>query len=97
MVCDEVFKERVLIKCYDTFENHGFTRFRKFGVDYPIHDGFHCWVGLNVALYPDRVELVPNVGLHVVPIEEMICSLDKGEYATEYDRGVGPYSINIGE
>lgn len=97
MDCDAAFKNRILLECYDTLEKHGFTRFSKLGVDYPIHDGFHCWVGLNVALYPDRVDLVPNVGLHVVPIEEMVCTLDKGEYATNYDRGVATYSVNIGE
>jgi hypothetical protein len=94
---DYVFKERILLECYDALEKHGFTRFSKLGVDYPIHDGFHCWVGINVAQCSDRVELVPNVGLHVVPIEEMVCTLDKGEYATDYDRGVATYSINIGE
>lgn len=97
MVSDSAFKKRVLLVCYDALERYGFTRFEKFGVDYPIRDGFHCWVGLNAALYPDRVEIVPNVGLHVAPIEEMVCALDEGEYATEYDRGLATYSVNVGE
>jgi len=96
-VCDAAFKNRVLLECYDVLESRGFTRFRKHDVDWPIHDGFYCWVGLNSALYPDRVELVPNVGVHVVPIHKMICELDNGEYARNYDRGVATFAINIGE
>ena len=95
--CDAAFKKRIMLECFDAFERYGFTRFRKFDVDFPIHDGFHCWVGLNTALYPDKVELTPNIGLHVVPIEKMVCALDKGEYATEYDRGIATYAVNIGE
>lgn len=97
MNCDTAFKKRILLECYDALESYGFYRYRKTGIDYSINDDFSCWVGLNSALYPDRVELVPNVGLHVAPIEEMICALDKGEFATRYDRSVATYSINIGE
>ena len=97
MNCDGPFKKRIQLECYGALERHGFSRFRSMGVDYPIHEGFHCWVGLNAALFPDRVEMAPNVGLHVPPIERMICALDKGAYARKYDRGVATYSLNIGE
>ena len=94
--CNAAFKKQILLQCYDALEAEGFTRFDKFGVDWPLDDSFHCWVGLNSALYSDRVELVPNVGLHVTSIEQLFCELDKGEYATDYDRGVATYAVNLG-
>lgn len=94
--CDAQFKKAVMLKVYDAFEAAGFTRFRKEGVDWPLHDGFHAWVGLNTALYPDRVDITPNVGVHVVPIHKLYTSLDKGKYVTPYDRRVATYAINIG-
>lgn len=94
--CDAEFKKAVMLKVYDAFEAAGFTRFRTEGVDWPLDDGFHAWVGLNTALYPDRVDITPNVGVHVVPIHKLYSSLDKGKYATPYDRRVATYAINIG-
>jgi len=93
--CDAEFKKAVRLKCFDAFEAAGFTRFRKEGVDWPLHDGFHAWVGLNTALYPDRVDITPNVGVHVVPIEKL-CALRGGKYPYKYDRRVATYAINIG-
>lgn len=93
--CDAQFKKAVMLKVYDAFEAAGFTRFRKEDVDWPLHDGFHAWVGLNTALYPDRVDITPNVGVHVVPIEKL-CALRGGKYPYKYDRGVATYAINIG-
>ncbi len=93
--CDAQFKKSVMLKVYDAFEAAGFTRFRKEGVDWPLHDGFHAWVGLNTALYPDRVDITPNVGVHVVPIHKL-CAIKGGKYPYKYDRGVATYAINIG-
>lgn len=94
MTCNADFKKNILLKCCDALESIGFTRYRKLGVDYPIHDGFHCWIGLNSALYPDRVEIIPNVGLHAVSINKMKSRLDKS--APKYDRGVASYAISLG-
>lgn len=94
MKCDAEFKKRIRLKCYDAFERKGFTRFQKEGVDYPLGDGFNCWVGLNTGLYPDRVDIVPNVGLHVVPIERLAFEVEGGKI--KYDRRVATYAINIG-
>jgi hypothetical protein len=93
--CDAQFKKAISLKMYDAFEAIGFTRFRKEGVDWPLHDGFHAWVGLNTALSPDRVDITPNVGLHVVPIE-MSHGTKGGKYPYKYDRRVATYAINIG-
>lgn len=93
--CNAQFKKAVMLKVYDAFEAAGFTRFRKEGVDWPLHDGFHAWVGLNTALYPDRVDITPNVGVHVVPIEKLH-AIKGGKYPQKYDRGVATYAINIG-
>lgn len=93
--CDAQFKKAVMLKVYDAFEAAGFTRFRKEGVDWPLHDGFHAWVGLNTALYPDRVDITPNVGVHVVPIHKL-CTLTGGKYPYEYSRSHATYAINIG-
>lgn len=84
-----------MLKVYDAFEAAGFTRFRKEDVDWPLHDGFHAWVGLNTGLYPDRVDIVPNVGIHVVPIQKL-CSLKAGKYPWKYSRSNASYAINIG-
>lgn len=97
MTCDREFKQRILLMCYEALENSGFTRFRKYQVDYPIRDGFHCWVGLSAALYPDRIDLIPNVGVHVVPVEKLVCDFEQGPYAVKYDRGIATYAINIGQ
>lgn len=93
--CDAEFKKTIRLKCYDALEAAGFTRFRKEGVDWPLHDGFHAWVGLNTALYPDRVDITPNVGVHVVPIERL-GEIKGGKYPRKYDRRAATYSINIG-
>ena len=93
--CNAQFKKTIRLKMYDAFEAAGFTRFRKEGVDWPLHDGFHAWVGLNTALYPDRVDITPNVGVHVVQIEKL-CEFKGGKYPYKYDRRVATYAINIG-
>ena len=79
--------------CLDALEAEGFTRYRKGDVDWPIENGFHCWVGLSVGLYPDRVKLLPNVGIHVVPIMRLYTSLE----GRKYDRGVATYAANMGQ
>lgn len=93
--CDAQFKKAVMLKVYNAFETAGFTRFRKEGVDWPLHDGFHAWVGLNTALYPDRMDITPNVGVHVVQIHKL-CTLTGGKYPYKYSRGHATYAINIG-
>lgn len=93
--CTAAFKKRVRLECYDALERVGFARFRKEGVDWPLPSGFHCWVGLNTALEPDRVELLPFVGVHAVQIQKL-CSLKEGKYPYKYDRGSATYGINMG-
>jgi hypothetical protein len=91
--CDAAYKRLVLLKCYDALEAVGFTRFRKEGVDWPLQEGFHSWVGLNTGLSDDYVEINPFVGLHVVPIMRMYTSLE----GRKYDRGVATYARHMGE
>jgi hypothetical protein len=86
------FKEIVRRKCYDELERVGFTRFAKEGVDWPLHDGFHSWVGLNTGLYSDRVEINPFVGLHVIPIAKL-----RALEGRRYDRRIATYAVHMGE
>jgi hypothetical protein len=81
-----------MLKCYDALEQEGFTRFRKENVDWPLRDGFHCWIGLNTGLYFDRLEINLFVGTHIVPIEKMCAIVGR-----KYDRGVATYAIHLGE
>ena len=90
--CNAGFKKYIRLKCYDALEREGFIRFSKEGVDLPLGEGFHCWVGLNTGLYSDRVEINPFVGVHVVPIAKM--RLLEGR---KYDRRVATYAIHRGE
>lgn len=92
MRCDAKFKKQILLQCFDALERAGFTRFRKEGVDWPLHNGFHGWVGLNTALELDRVEILPFVGIHVVPIWKFIAKIEIGKY----NRGIATYAINMG-
>jgi hypothetical protein len=69
-------RKRILSNCLDALEASGFTRYRTGDVDWPIENGVHCWVGLNTGLYPDRVDLLPFVGLHVVPIMRLCATLE---------------------
>ena len=91
--CDSVFKRSVLDVCYNALERQGFIRFKKDEVDWPLHDGFHCWVGLNTALNSAYVEVNPFVGIHVVPIMKMHTSLE----GRKYNRGYATYAIHLGE
>jgi hypothetical protein len=90
---DAAFEKRILFTLLDAMEAEGFTRYRKQDVDWPIHDGFHCWVGLNTAVQPDRVKVIPLVGLHVVSIMRLYTTLE----GRKYDRGVATYAVNMGE
>lgn len=90
--CDAKFKKQIRLACYAALEQQGFTRFRKEGVDWPLHEGFHAWVGLNTALEPDRVEILPFVGVHVVPLWKFIAEME----GSKYDRGIATYGINMG-
>ncbi|MFD1218367.1 hypothetical protein [Microbulbifer celer] len=90
--CDRVFKQEVLRKCYEALMAVGFTRYRKEAVDWPLEDGFHCWVGLNEALYDEYFEINPFVGIHVVPLEKLWSVLKE----RKYDRGVATYALHMG-
>lgn len=94
--CDADFRRVVRLKCYDALERTGFTRYRKEGVDWPMENGFHCWVGLNTALEQDYVEINPFVGVHVVPVEKLWTTLKIGRYPGKYDRGVATYALHMG-
>lgn len=86
-------KKVIRLKCYDALEQAGFTRFAKEGVDWPLENGFHCWVGLNTGVYSNLVEVNPFVGVHVVPLERLAAVI-KGR---KYDRGIATYAIPMGE
>jgi hypothetical protein len=90
--CDAAFKKSILLRCYDALEQEGFQRFRKEDVDWPIHDGFHCWIGLNTGLYSEYVEISPFIGVHVVPIAKL-----RGLEGRKYSRSVATYAIHMGE
>lgn len=95
--CDAAFKKEILLACYDALEREGFTRYRKEDVDWPLENGFHCWVGLNTGLYRDYVAINPFVGVHVVPIDKLWESLKKRKYPGKYDRGIATYARHMGE
>lgn len=96
MPCNAAFKREFLLKCYDALQEAGFTRFRKEGVDWPLHDGFHVWVGLNSAVEKAFVEINPFVGVHVVPIDKLWTGLDTGKYRVKYCRQVSTYGRHMG-
>jgi hypothetical protein len=91
--CDAAFKQSILLKSYDALEAAGFTRYRKHGVDWPMENGFHCWVGLNSALESEYVEINPFVGVHVVPVEKL-ATIKEGR---KYDRSVATYAVHMGK
>jgi hypothetical protein len=93
MRCDAAFQREILLRCYDALEQHGFTRYRKANADWQLANGFHCWVGLNTGLYPDRVQIQPNVGVHVVPVMRLYTGLE----GRKYSRGVATYARHMGE
>lgn len=95
--CDAAYKQAVLQHCYDALTRAGFTRFRKEGVDFPVGNGFYCWVGLNAAIEPEYVEVNPFVGVHVPAIDKLWTSLDKGKYAVKYSRSTATYAVHMGE
>jgi hypothetical protein len=98
MRCDSKFKSAIVLACCDALQQEGFTRFRKENVDWPLDNGFHCWVGLNTGLYPEFVEINPFVGVHVVQIEKLWGKLEQGsKYACKYSRSSATYARHMGE
>lgn len=95
--CDGSFRDQTVDRCINALLSVGFNRFRKKSVNWSIHDGFYCWVGLNQGLYSDRLCIEPFVGIHVEPIARLYAKLDNGKYAIKYDRGVATYAIHMGE
>lgn len=95
--CDAAFKKAVILACCDALEREGFTRFRKEKIDWPLGEGFHCWVGLNTGLYPEVLRVSPFVGLHVLLIEKLWTSQKSGKYPSKYDRGIATYARHMGE
>jgi len=91
--CDVAFKRTVLLHCYAALEKAGFERFRNEDVDWPLENGFHCWVGLNNNLERDYFQINPFVGVHVVPIMKLYTSLE----GRKYDRGNTTYALHMGE
>lgn len=91
--CDAAFRQAVLRKCYDALSVAGFVRFRKGGLDWPLHGGFHCWVGLDSVLEPEHLAINPFVGVHVVTIMKFCAALERGKY----HRSVSTYALDMGE
>lgn len=97
-LCDAVYKRAVLLQCYAALEEVGFTHFRKDDVDWPLENGFHCWVGLNNNLEKEYFQINPFVGIHVIPIEKLWTSFkSSGKYPAKYDRGHATYALHMGE
>jgi hypothetical protein len=94
--CDAAFRQSVLRQCYDALTEVGFNRYSKTGVDWPLGNGFNCWVGLNNVLEPQYVEVNPFVGVHVEPIEQLT-SIKSGKYPKKYDRGIATYAVYMGD
>jgi hypothetical protein len=90
---DAAFAKQIKLTLLDALQAEGFTRYRKYNVDWPLEKGFHCWVSLNTALYPDRVGLIPLVGVHVEPIERLSHTIQR----RKYDRGIATYALNMGK
>lgn len=91
--CDVAYKRSVLLQCYAALEKAGFKRFRKEDVDWPLENGFHCWVGLNNNLVKDYFQINPFVGVHVVPIMKLYTSLE----GRRYDRRNATHALHMGE
>lgn len=95
--CDAAFKRTVLLACYDALENAGFTRFRKENVDWPLGNGFHCWIGLNNDLKKEYFQINPFVGIHAAPLERFWTSLkSSGKYPAKYERAHATYALHLG-
>lgn len=94
--CNAAFKQEVLLACYEALTAVGFTRYRKDNVDWPLENGFHCWVGLNTGLYAECVQVNPFVGIHVVPIDKLWTSIKTGKHPSKYNRGVATYALHMG-
>lgn len=90
--CDGAFKRAVLLACYDALAAAGFTRYRKEDVDWPLENGFHCWVGLNSNLEKEYFQINPFVGVHVVPIMKLYTSLE----GRKYSRSIATYAVHMG-
>jgi len=95
--CDASFRNAVLLRCYDALQREGFVRFRKEGVDWPLNNDFHFWLGLNTGLMANYVQINPFVGLHVVTIGKLIASVKKGDGRSKYHRDYATYAVHIGE
>ena len=90
--CDAVFKKAVLLQCYRALETAGFTRYRKQEVDWPMQNGFHCWVGLNTSSEKELVQINPFVGVHVVSVMQLYSNLEKRKYS----RNIATYAVHMG-
>lgn len=91
--CNAAFKQDIYMRMMDAFAQNGFTRYRKDDVDWPFNPDFHCWVGLNTALYPHVVEINPNIGVHAPILEKMYTRLGERKYS----RSTATYPITLGE
>lgn len=91
--CNAAFKRDIYMQMMEDFAQNGFTRFRKENVDWPFSSDFHCWVGLNTALYSHLVEINPNVGVHAPIIHKLYTQLSERKYS----RSTATYAITLGE
>lgn len=90
---DAAFEQRIRSLCLDALEAAGFTRCGKEHVDWPMENGFHCWVSPNTARDSDRARVLPLVGVHVVPIMKLDATIE----GAKYRRAVATYAINMGQ
>lgn len=95
MSIERDFQESVELKCLELFEETGFSKYRKDRVDYAISSDFKCWVAYSSYFSEDRLNFIPNIGVHAVTVEKFIAKTDLSKLK-KYNRGVATYSLNLG-
>ena len=89
------FEKEVVYKLYAALVDEGFERINKSSVNYSINSDFKCWVSLALAKTKGGYMLIPNIGLHVVPIQKMFCEFSKGQYQKKYSRNTATYPNSL--
>lgn len=91
--CDVTYRKQIVQSCCDALEDRGFTRFREDEVDWPLANGFHCWVGLDSETQKGDLQINPQIGVHVIAIEKLCSQLKLGNDCGSYSRSQATYAI----
>ena len=91
---DKKFVRLVEDECDTALMDLGIVRPRRGTRYFEVAEDFLGWVGLNQGNHPDFLRINPFIGIHCVPIMELLERLEgqkyqKGRYAT--------YAIHLGE